>query len=266
MRKSIAVLLALTAAASVIAASSCGKKVKKADQTDVNASTETTASVTAQPDPLTPTEITTVSETETTSVTTTEAPTELSTGQIDPLGGGAFRLNSDGALVFEGDPLKQDDRLLMAAAEALFRSAMQKEWDFRYNPPFTFDSSLYIENSFGWRYFKITDDGINSYADILDRYHKVFSEKYISDLSEYYKESDGNVYLLQGGRGSDIYYSTSKIVSVDSKSEGSISFTVENHYDGTDIDGSEPYSEKKEFSIEYDQNGVWRVVKFTLPN
>ena len=263
MRKSIAVLLALTAAASVIAASSCEKK---ADPTDVNASTETTASVTAQPDPLTPTEITTVSETETTSVTTTEAPTEPSTGQIDPLGGGAFRLNSDGSLVFEGDPLKQDDRLLMAAAEALFYSAMQKEWDFRYNPPFAFDPSLYIENSFGSKCFKITEDGINSYADILDRYHKVFSEKYISDLSGYYEEFDGNVYLKHGGRGSNIYYSTSKIVSVDSKSEGSISFTVENYYDGTNIDGSEPYSEKNEFSIEYDQNGVWRVVKFTLPN
>ncbi len=265
MRKSIAVLLALTAAASVIAASSCGKKVKKADPTDVNASTETTASVTAQPDPLTPTEITTVSETETSSVTTTEASTEPSTGQIDPLGGGAFRLNSDGALVFEGDPLKQNDRLLMAAAEALFYSAIANEMDFRHNPTFIFDSSLYIEDSFGLKYYKITDDGINSYADILDRYHKVFSEKYNSDLSGKYKEYDGNVYCRPGGRGSHIYYSTSKIVSVDSKTEGAISFTVEDHYDGTNIDGSEPYSEKNEFSIEYDRNGVWRVVKFTLP-
>ena len=266
MRKSIAVLLALTAAASVAAASACGKKVKKADTSDMNASTETSADTTAQPDPLSPTETTTADKTETTSATTAEASTEPSTGQIDPLGGGAFRLNSDGALVFEGDPLKQDDRLLTAAAEALFNSAMQKEWDFRYNPFFTTDTSLYVENSFGWRYYKITTDGISSYADILERYHMVFSEDYISDLSEYYKDFDGGVYFLHAGRGSDIYYSTSKVVSVESKSEGKISFTVENYYDGSDIDNSAPYSEKKEFSIEYDENGVWKVVKFTLPN
>lgn len=266
MRKTIAAIIALTAAISVFTASACGKKVKKASPSDINASTEATAGGTTQPDPLTPTEATTAAETETTSVTTTEASTEPSTGQVDPLGGGAFRLNSDGALVFEGDPMKQEDRLLMSAAEALFRSAMQKEWAFRYSPFFTTDSSASIENSFGWKYYKITTEGITSYADVLNEYHKIFSEKYISDLSEYYKEYEGAVYFLHAGRGGDIYYSASKIVSVDSKTEGAISFTVENYYDGTDIDGSAAYSVKEEFSVEYGDDGIWKVVKFVLPN
>ena len=153
----------------------------------------------------------------------------------------------------------------MAAAERLFDSACNTEWDFKFDMPFEVDSTQYIENEFGWRYSLITTPGINSLADVENEYNKVFSSKYPNTLSENFCEQNGRVYGFTGGRGSNIFYSASKVTSVDSIGEDEILFTVTSYFDGSDINGSAPYQVEDEFSAVIDENGVWHAGKFTLP-
>lgn len=266
MKKIFAAVIALTSVISVFAA--CGKKVRKDDTSDAATSTEAASGEAQQPDPLAPTESAEASEeaseTETTSVAedSTEA---VATNQIDPLGGGAFELNKDGAIVFEGDPDEAPDRLLISAAQALFESACRTEWRYTVGCPYTIDNNSYIENSLGWRFYRITDSTVATFNDIKSDYGKVFSGKYPDQLSDYYKEQDGAVYALNGARGSDIYYSVSKITAIESRADDEIFFTVEHYYDGSDYDGSKPYTETETFSVVIGSDGVWKAGKFRLP-
>ena len=100
-------------------------------------------------------------------------------------------------------------------------------------------------------------------ADVERDYFKVFSDRYPNDLSSIYIDNGNGVYAFSGGRGSDLYYSASKIVSLDSKNDGEIFFTVENYYDGSDF-SSEPYTQTDTFSVVTDGN-TWKAGKFTLP-
>lgn len=255
-------ILALMAAAALTAdAVSCGKKAGTASQQPKPKTTEA-ASVTSTDS----SETTTASTTTTALTTTTSAVTTSKTAaqQPDPLGGGAFEYNDDGAVVFTEDSSKADDKTLIAAAQALFESACRTEMKFTVSCPFETDESDYIENSYSWRFYRITDSRIHSVSDVMNEYHKVFSESHSNDLASLYLDSNGSAYALCGNRGADFYYSSSRVTGIKSKSDSEIVFTVENYYDGDDY-GQAPYTETDEFSAVIGRDNVWRAGIFNLP-
>lgn len=269
----------------IISSYSCEKK-----QTDNNADTsQSTESSeipqeTIQPDPYavkTVSSTTTTSTKKTTSSSTTGKTTstvtivaesvEASTESIeevteaDPLGAGAFSYDSDGALQFTEEPETDNEQLMMSAAQALFESACRYQWLFTVGCPYEIDTESVVENGFGWKYYKITDENIHSIADIENDYHKVFSERYPNeDLKMLYLELDGEVYALNGQREMNPYYSVSKIVDIQSQTDDEIFFTVENYYEGSDVSPDEPYSEKETFSMVLTENKI-RAGQFRLP-
>lgn len=269
MKKLIAAVIAFTAIFSAFTA--CGKKKKTEDPSSSTAlagSTEAIEGENRQPDPLASTEPADATEeaSKTEAVSSTEEPTEsVTASQVDPLGGGAFEYNADGAVVFQGDLNNAPDRLLISAAQALFESACRTEWRYTVDCPYSIDKDSYIENSFGWRFYRITNSSVSSFDDVKNDYRKVFSGKYPDQLADYYKEQNGAVYALNGARGSDLYYSVSKITAIESKTDDEIFFTVEHYYDGSDYDGSKPYTETETFSAVIGSDGVWKAGKFRLP-
>ncbi|MBP7188146.1 MAG: hypothetical protein KBA55_15610 [Ruminococcus sp.] len=260
------------AAACVIIAgafSGCSRKPAGSGAQVTSSSATTTQEETEQPDPLAVTE-TTTNVTSTTSgaasATTSTAVTSSApkvTEQPDPLGGGAFSYDDNGAVVFDAPPADENDAVLMSAAQKLFESACKTYWSYMINCPYELDYNSYVENDFGWQYYKIVTPGITSFADVERDYGKVFSDRYPNDLATNYREHEGAVYAINGDRGAHLYYSASKITDIESRSADEIVFTVENYYDGSDF-GDESYSETDTFSAVIDGD-TWKVGKFTLP-
>lgn len=253
-------IIALMAAAALTAgAVSCGKKTGSAPQKPEPKTTE--ASSTEAETTETSTAVTTTAKTTTTAAVST---TSVIATQPDPLGGGAFEYNEDGAVVFEADAKTADDKTLIAAAQALFESACRTEMQFSVGCPFETDSDDYIENSLSWRFYRVTDSRISSIDDVLNEYHKVFSDSHPNEISSTYMEKDGAVYALCGNRGAHIYYSSSKVTGIKSRTDNEIVFTVENYYDGSDF-GQPSYTENDEFSAVIGSDNVWKAGIFTLP-
>jgi hypothetical protein len=252
------ILSFIAASALVITAASCGEKTGKSPNTAKKKPTEAT-SQTVTTD--------TATSAATTAITTTAVSTTVTTtsaSQADPLGGGAFSYNEDGAVVFEADQNNADDRTLIAAAQALFESACHTQMNFTASCPFEVDNSDIAENERGWQYSRITDSKIKTFSDLENEYFKVFSRRYpCNELSQLYFEKDGSVYAFCGGRGSNIFYSSSKVTEIKSKSDDEIVFSVDNFYDGNDF-GEDSYTETDDFSVVI-ENGVWKAGKFTLP-
>ena len=96
-------------------------------------------------------------------------------------------------------------------------------------------------------------------------YGKTFDSRYDDGFSEYFKEYNGKVYWGAGQRGGNIFYVDSEVTSVKSRTADEIFFTVEDHYDGTDIDGTAPWTEQRVFSVVVQPDGEWKVGQFTLP-
>ena len=290
MKRYIACVLALMAAGCISV--SCGKS----GGSDTASEAETTeAQEAVQPDPLAPKtteetgdeqKVTSGNETETSTAASTdntepdaaadvtaepsdgdtyEPETEPFTEQFDPLGGGAFVYDEGGAVVFEENSGEQDERVLLAAAQALFESACRTQWTYLFGMPYTVDEDTFIENDFGWHYRLITDPGVNSVADVRRDYEKVFSGRYPDELDDYYMDSNGRVYALCAKRGGDIYYSTSKITGIQSREGDEIVFTVENYYDGSDFEVDKAYTESDVFSVVIGSDDTWRVGRFRLP-
>lgn len=283
MKKFVTVFIAT---AIIISSYGCGKKQTENNISDVSQSSESSELQTIQPDPkavktssatassttTTATEKTTDSATETTYATTAVSTNNSTTtsdneefSEPDPLGGGAFSYDKDGALQFTEDPQTDNDQLMMSAAQALFESACRFQWILTVGCPYEIDTDSVVENGFGWKYYKITDENIHSFADIENFYYGVFSERYPNeDLKMLYLEYDGNVYALNGKREMNDYYSVSKITDIQSYTDDEIFFTVENYYEGTDMNPDEPYSEKETFSMVLAGNKI-RVGQFRLP-
>ncbi|MDE5570239.1 MAG: hypothetical protein K2I82_06245 [Ruminococcus sp.] len=194
-------------------------------------------------------EVTTEMIPETTTVTTSE-----NYSQIDA---------SEG-IVFDTPVAEKSEPELIAAALALFQSACKTEWDYTVGSPYEIDMNQTAQNQFGWDCYLITTEGINSLADVRADYHKVFSENYADSLDEVFTEVNGHVYCLNGTRGADIFYEKSVFVSIDSRSESEIAFTVQNSYSGDDFGGN-AYNTQDEFVISIDSDGAWRVAKFRMP-
>jgi len=246
----------LTALALAAASVSCmGEKTGKAPSKPDSENT------TAAAEEVTGTDVTTTAKTTTTTKTTTSSTTT----QPDPLGGGAFEYNADGAVVFKEDSSKAEDRVLIQAAQALFESACRTQWNFIVGCPFKTDDSYIETGDFNWRYYHISDSSIKTLADVEKAYHKVFSERYPNkELSEIFVESDGGVYAYCGSKGTDIYYTGSKVTGIKSRSGDEIVFNVENYYDGSDY-GEGPNTQTEEFSAVIGSDGVWKAGKFELP-
>lgn len=276
MKKTLCLLSALTAAA--LALAGCEKKA--VDETSsalpVNETTsaaDTAGDTNAEPDPLAPTEESTEAENEpvvngvSTVVTDGGALSTTTTDsaeQPDPLGGGAFQYDANGAVVFNEDYTTQSDSVLMAAAQALYESACQTQWNFTVGCPYSVDMDNYIENEFGWQFHLINDGVTTSLADVESDYYKVFSDRYPNPLSEVYCDGADGVYALGAERGMNIFYAYSQVTSIDSRSGDEIFFTVVSHYDGSDRTG-EAYDESQTFSAVIGEDGVWRAGQFTLP-
>ncbi len=254
------ILSFIAASALVISAVSCGEKTGKSPNTAKKKPAETTT----QADTTnTTTSVSTTAKT-TTKAAATTAVTTVKTTQPDPLGGGAFAYNEDGAVVFEADQDKVDDRTLIAAAQALFESACKTQMSFTVGCPFDVDYNDTAENDRGWKCYRITDSRIKTFSDLENEYFKVFSSRYpCKELSQLYFEKDGSLYAFCGNRGGNIFYSSSKVTEIKSKSDDEIVFSVDNFYTGNDY-GEESFTETDDFSVVI-ENGVWKAGQFVLP-
>ncbi|MCM1529261.1 MAG: hypothetical protein NC093_04620 [Alistipes sp.] len=155
------------------------------------------------------------------------------------------------------------DSEIFEIAESLYASACETEWSFTVGAPFAIDTGIYVENGIGWQFFLVTDEGVNSMADVYREYHRVFAEEYADHLDELFIEENGRVYCLNGARGSDIFYSRSELTAIREKSADRVVMTVTDHYDGTDM-GGEPYDLDRDFVMVNSGDG-WRAAEFTLP-
>ncbi|MBE6862627.1 MAG: hypothetical protein E7497_07005 [Ruminococcus sp.] len=269
-RKYIAILAAF-AAMTVLAA--CSDKEKdKASESSVSthessaAETSEEAEEETQPDPLDPNRATEAEkEPETEAVTESEEATDdedATEAETEPQS--EVPVDENGAVVIEPEAELSDDEL-MNAAQTLYENACRVNWNYHVGCPYSLDYESYVENELGWQFFLVTADGVDSVADVEADYFKVFSEKYGSDLSELYIESDGRVYAFDGARGMDIYYEGSQIKSIKERSDGEIVFEVEHSYSGSDILGEGRHTETSEFSAVISEDGTWRAGLFTLP-
>lgn len=136
-----------------------------------------------QPDPLSPVEESTAESPDerSTTISSSTAPAETTvttavvTQQADPQGSGAFSYDDNGAVSFNTDISQQDDRTLIAAAQALFESACRSSRDYTVGCPYDIDSGDIVENQFGWQFCRITNSGINSLSDVENDYYKVLA-------------------------------------------------------------------------------------------
>ena len=246
----------LTAAILAVSITGCNK-TQKADLSSVSESSYAEDSSTVsepQTEPSDPEETTEASS-------ESDEPTESSSEETSEED---YTYDEHGAVVLDTSK-EHSDATLIAAAQALFESACETEWRYTVGCPYEVDYNTYIENEFEWQFYKITNSNITSFADIEADYYKVFSSEYPNKLADLYKEKDGAVYALCGERGSDLYYVESVITGISEKTDSKITFTVENHYSGTDFTGEEPYSETDEFTVVVYDDGTWRAGEFNLP-
>ncbi len=264
MKRIISAIIAFSAVLTIAGCNNKKSSEKDAKDSSVSETTTEAAPASTQPDPLAPTEKTTVPATEATEATT--APTtEATTKNPEVPDSDAFDYNDDGAVVFEDDYKKESDATLIAAAQSLFESACQTEWNYTVGCPYEINTEDYIANEFHWHFYRITDSSIKSFADLEKDYYKVFSKKYPNQLHELFKESKGAVYALDAARGRDIFYEKSTITEIISKTDDEIFFAVENHYSGTDTDINTPATKTDTFSVVIENDGAWRAGEFNLP-
>ena len=269
-RKYIAILAAFAALTVLAACSDKGKDnasesaASKAESSETETSAE--AEEETQPDPLDPNRTTEAEkESETVAATESEQATEseeVTEAETEPQS--EIPVDENGAVVIEPEAELTDEEL-MNAAKTLYESACRVNWNYHVGCPYSLDYESYVENELGWQFFLVTTEGVNSIADVEADYFKVFSEKYGSDLSELYMESNGRVYAFDGARGMDIYYEGSEVKSIKERSDGEIVFEVEHSYSGSDILGEGRHTKTSEFSAVISEDGTWRAGLFTLP-
>lgn len=255
MKKYISIIIS---AAMLCGLCACGDKSSDSDSFSApEAATEASTEAATEENEETETE----APTEENGPEESEAPVSDDTGEAD---NDAFHLDSDGAVVFDSPAAQQSDATLIAAAQQLFESACNTSWKFSVGCPYEIDTEQYVENSYGWQFWLITEAGISSIDDVKADYHRVFSSAYPDHIDETFIEQDGRVYCLSGARGSNIFYQGSEIISVDGRDGSEIFFTVRNYYDGSDWD-NESYYEDKQFSAVEESDGALRAGVFILP-
>lgn len=251
------ILAAAAAAAAVCCMVSCSGKNSSESSSGESPAAQTTAEVTAAAQT---TETSTAAETKSTSALTTKAEVKTTAAQS-----GGFVYDADGAVKFDAPVEAQDDSTLIEAAQALFGSACAAEWNFTVGSPYELDMADYVTGKFDWQFFRITSAGVSSMDDVRADYHKVFSDKYPDKLDEVFLEQNGSVYALNGARGQDIFYSNSRVTSLDRRTDDELFFTVTNYYNGSPAAPDTPYTEEEEFSAVIAEDGTLRAGKFRLP-
>ncbi len=177
----------------------------------------------------------------------------------------SFEIDENGAVIEKKDLTELSDKEKIAAAQALYEAACVTEWSYTIGIPYAVNTSEFVTNSFGWKYYLVINDGVNSLADVENDYYKVFSRKYQNALADTFMESNGHVYVLDaGGRGTNMFYTSSDVKSIDSTGEDEITFTVVSHYSGSPYDDSGYYETEDKFTI-VREGDSWRVGEFILP-
>lgn len=220
-----------------------------------------------QPDPQNPAETTQaetsdVEATESTSAETTESTTATEVPSEDE--SSAPVTDANGAVNFKITKNTSEDKLI-SAAQTLYESSCKTSWNYSVGCPYELNYENYIEDDLGWQYYQINDSRIKSMQDVEKDYNKIFSSEYTNNLSETYKEQDGKVYALDALRGSDPYYTGSKVVGVKERGDDEIVFSVENYYSEDDRTGEENITRTADFSVVISSDGNWRTGTFTLP-
>ena len=255
-------ILTVIAAAMLCGLCSCGDKVtsESAGQKTTQPTTEAAAATEAAPEAET-----------TTGADIAAAPVSTTNEAVQPASAPedadltVFHNNGSGAIVFDAPAGDQSEATLIAAAQALYENAHTVGLKFTIGCPYSVDTNTYVEGNFGWQYYLITQEGINSVADVKADYHKVFSEKYPDHIDETYIDSNGRVYCLCGERGTNLEYVKSEVISLDGKTDDELFFTVRDYYDASAW-GDGPSTEDRTFSVVIDPDGTWRAGTFTLPN
>lgn len=230
-------------------------------ETSTTAEIQTTTSITNVSSTVTQTATTEISTVFNTVSTTIQ---QDSNRQPDPLDS-ASSYDENGMPESDQNLAESDDRRLIAVGQSLFETACDFQWKFTVGCPFEIDMDSTVQNGFGWTYYKITDSDIHSLADIENIYYGVFSDRYPNeDLKMLYLDFEGDVYALNGQREMNPYYSISKIKDIQSRTDDEIIFTVENYFEGTDMNPDEPYSETETFSMVTYDNKI-RIGQFRLP-
>ncbi len=251
MRKILPFLTVLTC---VLTLASCGGKKNSESDVPESVSGTSAADEAATGEQTSAEAVVTVPESGTAAVTgeaSLTMPTSASGGDLHyPEGGEEFE-----------EQLETD---VLAAAQELFNKACETEWSFTVGSPYSLDTSQYISNEYGWQFFLITEDGVDSLDDVRADYHEVFSENYEDNLDEVFMEENGRAYCLNGARGLDVFYEGSEVAEITGRTDGEICFRVENSYSDDGFGGG-AYKEDTEFTVVRDSDGVWRVGKFKLP-
>ena len=244
----------------------CGDK-KQDSEISENVSTSD-SSVERQPQKE-PTDKTVLNQTTATETTekVTESQTETTTNsistEITESTESIFEVDENGAVIMEAVD-NTDESTLLLAGQTLYEQACATEFRFHVGCPYNIDYNVQVENQYGWPYYLVTEAGYDSISDVENDYYKVFAEEYGNDLSELYIEQNGKLYALDGARGSNIFYDSSKVVSIVEQSDSEIVFEVENYYTGSDLSADTPTTETERFSVVI-KDGEWRVGDFYLP-
>jgi len=174
-----------------------------------------------------------------------------------------FQTDDNGAVIMNVEK-DTDESKIIAAAQELYENACKTEFYYHVGCPYNLDYNSHVENEYGWQYYLVTDEGYTSIADVEKDYYKIFAEERGNDLSEIYIEQDGRLYALDGARGANIFYENSEVTGITEKTDDKITFTVDNHYSGDDMNPDAPVTETEQFSVII-KNGEWRVSEFYLP-
>lgn len=161
---------------------------------------------------------------------------------------------------------EQENAELIARGQELFMTACRADSSYHIGGAYEteYDSMIILDD--GKCYQKVTDPNIHSVEDVVNDYKKIFSDRYPIDIEEYYIDYENAVYHIILGRGDNIFYVDSKVTEVQRIENDEIFFTVENHFDGTHIDGTAPWTEKEVFSAVIQPDGSWKVGKFIQPD
>lgn len=263
MYKKILTVMALTAALY-----SCGNSFDNNSQEVTEPSTETVAADAATTEAAAETEAatapasTTQDQTEALETSSEATETQPVTSESDET---TDVPNEETETETLPEDYEMEDEELLYIAQQLYDQSCVMYWNFHVGCPYNLDHETFTENQYGWQYYLVIDEGVNSMADVERDYHTIFSDIYPNDLNELFIESDGRVYALDGGRGANIYYDHSEVNRIVSKTENEIFFSVEVFFKGDDYTGTGPYSVEQDFSVVINEDGNWFTGLFTLP-
>ncbi len=139
-------------------------------------------------------------------------------------------------------------------AVELHKKSCETKWGYILSCPYELDQEDTTENG------ACRVIGVDSVEKIKAEYSAVFADS--SEIDEKYFEQDGKVYCNDGGRGVNMYYTGTELITV-SESDTEALFTAVSHY--ADPDTKEPMDSRSYDFKMVNVDGVWKTAEFTLP-